>query len=386
MQSSVFLSNFRVLEATYYTTQVQSHQWLVEAHTAAEETKAKNGSVSFDADVFRSKMTKAVEHYGCAATQIAGRGVQVPDFMHVNWHQMEIYRLDEAPQGAGMFSRSEYFERAATGAFEQLFADAEQPPNDILHVTCTGYTSPSAAQRFVSSKGWGAHSRVTHAYQMGCYAAFPALRIAAGFALAEDARSVDVVHTEICSLHLNPLAHTPEQLVIQTLFADGFIAYSVGIANRTQVQPTLELLSLDEQLISDSADVMRWVTSDWGMHMTLSRDVPARLVQVLSPFIDGLCARAGISKAEQKQACFAVHPGGPKIIEGVRALAGLSREQTRHSQAVLHTSGNMSSATVPHVWFRMLEDATVPSGQIIISLAFGPGLTVSGAVMRKVGP
>jgi predicted naringenin-chalcone synthase len=45
----------------------------------------------------------------------------------------------------------------------------------------------------------------------------------------------------------------------------------------------------------------------------------------------------------------------------------------------------MSSATLPHVWSAMLDDAAVPDGALILSLAFGPGLTVAGNLMRKHG-
>jgi predicted naringenin-chalcone synthase len=43
----------------------------------------------------------------------------------------------------------------------------------------------------------------------------------------------------------------------------------------------------------------------------------------------------------------------------------------------------MSSATIPHVWARILEDDKVKSGAVVASLAFGPGLTVYGALLRK---
>jgi len=34
--------------------------------------------------------------------------------------------------------------------------EEDQPPSDLLHVTCTGYASPSAAQSLVSKRGGGA--------------------------------------------------------------------------------------------------------------------------------------------------------------------------------------------------------------------------------------
>jgi predicted naringenin-chalcone synthase len=69
---------------------------------------------------------------------------------------------------------------------------------------------------------------------------------------------------------LSPLAHSAEQLVVQTLFADGFIAYGVGDeASWDRRSPALELLSQDEQLVPDSTDAMSWTCSDWGMQMGL---------------------------------------------------------------------------------------------------------------------
>jgi predicted naringenin-chalcone synthase len=43
----------------------------------------------------------------------------------------------------------------------------------------------------------------------------------------------------------------------------------------------------------------------------------------------------------------------------------------------------MSSATLPHVWMRLLDDPAVAPGTPILSLAFGPGLTICAAVFRK---
>jgi predicted naringenin-chalcone synthase len=43
----------------------------------------------------------------------------------------------------------------------------------------------------------------------------------------------------------------------------------------------------------------------------------------------------------------------------------------------------MSSATLPHIWMRLLEASDVPVGTPVVSLAFGPGLTVAAALMVK---
>jgi len=43
----------------------------------------------------------------------------------------------------------------------------------------------------------------------------------------------------------------------------------------------------------------------------------------------------------------------------------------------------MSSATLPHIWAGLLADDEVASGTNVVSVAFGPGLTFAGALLRK---
>jgi predicted naringenin-chalcone synthase len=75
---------------------------------------------------------------------------------------------------------------------------------------------------------------------------------------------------------------------------------------------------------------------------------------------------------------------GPSlIIDRVRDAFELSDMQVQPSRDVLYEYGNMSSATLPHVWARLVEAADVRSGTPIVSLAFGPGLTVCGGLFRK---
>jgi predicted naringenin-chalcone synthase len=53
------------------------------------------------------------------------------------------------------------------------------------------------------------------------------------------------------------------------------------------------------------------------------------------------------------------------------------------SHKVLRERGNMSSATLPHIWKEIL-DLDLKSGTRVVSLAFGPGLTLFGAVFVVV--
>jgi predicted naringenin-chalcone synthase len=205
------------------------------------------------------------------------------------------------------------------------------------------------------------------------------VRIAAGF-LCSGAERVDIVHTELCSLHLDPSEHALEQLVVQSLFGDGMIRYAV---TGSDDGPGLRPLAACEVVLPDSARAMTWVPSEWGMQMTLARDVPERIAGELRGFVTELYRRAGLGIDAMKDSTFAVHPGGPRIIDRVRDVLELTPAQVQASRDVLRDHGNLSSATLPHVWMRLLADPRVPRGALIPSLAFGPGLTLAGALLEK---
>lgn len=138
--ASLTLTDFSMRTARHQIEQGQSLAWLARAHAAAETTLRQLDAAGTRA--FEERISKVLQRCACGPKTISRRG-------------------------------HDYF------AAE--YAAASVPPGDVIHVICTGYTSPSGAQKLVADKGWGAQTRVTHAYQMGCCAAFPALRIAAGF-------------------------------------------------------------------------------------------------------------------------------------------------------------------------------------------------------------
>jgi predicted naringenin-chalcone synthase len=273
---------------------------------------------------------------------------------------------------------------------ESLFLCDADPPSDLLHVSCTGYVSPSAIQRLIEQKGWNGRTQATHVYHMGCYASLPALRIAAGLLTrcGGDIRPrAEVVHTELCTLHFNPADHSPGQLVIQTLFGDGHIRYSVTPADHagvTRDEDAFEVLALREEIVPGSLKDMTWVLSEWGFQMTLSREVPGKIAASLPRFLSTLFRAAGMKfENDAGGAIFAVHPGGPRILDSVEEILGLGKRQLRLSRTVLFEGGNMSSATLPHIWKAAASDPEIKPGALIASLAFGPGLTIAGALFRK---
>jgi predicted naringenin-chalcone synthase len=370
---TIYLTGFQAIAPRFRSTQEALLDWLIAAH-------ARSGGIP------RESMKSLFTRYGASPEQIASRGHELADFTHQRWEDMRLFGGERSDIGRKM----EFFDESVNSIFERLYPLGAAAPRNIVHVTCTGYSAPSGAQRLVSARRWGEKTQVLHAYHMGCYAAHPALRMAAGILASspDSANGVDIVHTELCSLHLDPTNHEPAQLVIQSLFADGFIKYRVGSADAAQGSPcgetVLELLAARDVIVPDSTKAMRWATGPLVFEMELSKEVPILFASALPRFAASLFQEAGLDFADEKpSAVFAVHPGGPRIIELSERILNLRTDQTAWSRAVLRERGNMSSATLPYIWHHILNDSTLPDDTLVVSIGAGPGLTLSGALFRK---
>ncbi len=103
--------------------------------------------------------------------------------------------------------------------------------------------------------------------------------------------------------------------------------------------------------------------------MTLGARVPDILRGAVGGWVADSLRPHGLSVADVRG--WAIHPGGPRVIDAVAAALGLSAEAATPSREVLRTCGNMSSATLLAILGR-LQDASTPTPWV--GLAFGPGL------------
>jgi alkylresorcinol/alkylpyrone synthase len=79
---------------------------------------------------------------------------------------------------------------------------------------------------------------------------------------------------------------------------------------------------------------------------------------------------------------WAVHPGGPEILDRAQRRLRLSDAQLARSREVLADGGNRSSATVLFILEQLLDGGEVEPGQWIVALAFGTGLTLEALLLR----
>jgi alkylresorcinol/alkylpyrone synthase len=372
--------------------QIQAH-FMTIAQAAARGITTEAERASLAADI-QARMA----HYGASSSHIARRQVTVLESPFVTKaaedasQLLRMYGDLRTPTGERLDERMDLFEEVACAVFDRVYAgESATAPDDVVHVSCSGYVSPSPVQIFLSRRGW-LHTGVTHSYHMGCYGAFPAIRTTLGLigsayaSLGLPKRRVDVIHTEFLSLHFDLLGFDPDNFVTSTLFADGFIKYSAyPLAEFSGRTGGLRILAIDERILPNSLPEMTLRPGSFQFDMSLSKRVPFLIRDSIAGFVTGLCEQIGLDfEREKGSMAFAIHPGGPAILNQIRARLGLEESAMEMSRRVLYENGNMASATAPHIWQMIAESPEIPPGTKVLSMAFGPGLTVIGALFEKI--
>ena len=359
---------------------------------------SKNNIVSAkEAEKMLQLMQTDVKRFGVLPKFVSKREINIMDNVYSQREQTltteafpEIFEnIIDNHMGVDLNSRLAIYEKLVFNVMENWYADQQALPDDIIHATCTGYLSPSPIQKLLSSKGWS-DVTVTHSYQMGCYGAIPPLRMGVGFLssngiMPKAKKRIDILHTEYSSLHFQAINNAPDQIVSMTLFGDGFIKYSLYLEDEKQIaKKGLKVLAAQDTIISSSVNEMTLIPGPYSFEMWLSKNVPLKIREEIHPFVVGLCRQIGLDFEEVKaDLIFALHPGGPKIIDHIKEQLGLSENQIRFSKKVLYEHGNMVSATLPYIWKAIIDDSTVLPGTKVVSIAFGPGITVAGFILEK---
>jgi alpha-pyrone synthase len=250
----------------------------------------------------------------------------------------------------------------------------------VITVSCTGMYTPGLDIELVQHLKLKTHTHRTAINFMGCYGAFTGLKTANAICLSDPNATVLLVSVELCSLHVqkNP---TLDTLFANLLFGDG--AAAAIIQSRVSHSPALALENFYCELAPDSNQAMTWHIGDTGFEMSLSSYVP----KIIKSGIKNFCANILAVKNNilSDIAFFAIHPGGKKILEACESALGISKHDNRYAYEVMRQYGNMSSCTVLFVIKAILnESKTEDHHKKILSLGFGPGLTLESMILRLV--
>jgi predicted naringenin-chalcone synthase len=110
--------------------------------------------------------------------------------------------------------------------------------------------------------------------------------------------------------------------------------------------------------------------------MTLSPALPDLIRTSLRPWLERWIRQNGWQL--DQIGSWAIHPGGPRVLQACSDALNLSVDQLATSRQTLTEVANMSSPTVLFILER-LQQASAP--RPIVLLGFGPGLTIEAALV-----
>jgi predicted naringenin-chalcone synthase len=248
----------------------------------------------------------------------------------------------------------------------------------LVVVSCTGMYAPGLDIDLVAALHLPGNVQRTCIQFMGCYAAFNALKVADAFCKSQPGQKVLIVCTELCSIHFQHQS-TDDNILANALFADG--AASMIVEDKPSGKANLEMLSFHNDVAFTGSQHMAWHIGNEGFEMRLSAYIPDLIKVEIEKLISKLLST--LKKTKDDMHFFALHPGGVKILQAIEERLGLKKEDNAESYEVLRNFGNMSSATVVFVLREILSKLTSRNnGEDVLSMGFGPGLTLESMLLR----
>ena len=255
---------------------------------------------------------------------------------------------------------------------------------DITHLitaSCTGMYAPGLDIDLVKALNLPKNVQRTSINFMGCYAAVTGLKAADALCKSNPKARVLLVATELCTIHFQNKTDD-DNLLANAIFSDGsaallMTAHEEGGSYDKGLIPK----AFHCDLLPDGEEDMAWNIGDFGFEMKLSAYVPDLVQGGVKSLIHQLTSQLNGTPLSH----YAIHPGGKKILKVIEEELGIAKEANRHAHEVLRKNGNMSSPTVLFVLKALMDSMNESNkGEQVLSMAFGPGLTLESAVFEVV--
>jgi predicted naringenin-chalcone synthase len=293
-----------------------------------------------------------------------------------------VYLPTKVPgeRGPTTGERMEHYARLApplaVAASRAALVDSQTDHSSVTHlitVSCTGFVAPGVDQCLINELGLPNNIERTHVGYMGCHGSLNGLRVARAFVESNADARVLLCAVELCCLHYH-YGWDPQKVIANALFADGAAAVVVGPSDFKD-ENVWRLTKSGSCLFPNSAGAMTWTISDHGFEMTLSKQVPVLIQEGLRDWVLSWLATKGLNLSDVKS--WAVHPGGPRILDAVENALQLNNSALDASRKILAECGNMSSPTILFILDRLRKQQ---APRPCVALGFGPGLAVEAAL------
>ncbi len=324
-----------------------------------------------------------------SASGINKRHSVVKDFGKEGSDSLSIYRGNGELREPSTGERNAVFvdesramvKEVARRAMENCTTVSTDEITHLITISCTGFYNPGPDLAVMDALGLPADVQRFHLGFMGCYAAFPALKMAEQFCKADPSANVLIVSVELCSLHLQ-IKDDLDTILANSVFADGAAAVLVNATTPGPGHRALDIQNFSCSLAPEGVDDMAWDIGDKGFNIILSKYVARIIGAGIEGIVSGILSGSDL-KAEDIDT-WAVHPGGRSILDKIETSLQIKEEQIAASRKVLFNYGNMSSPTILFILAEILQGEGTCNGEKICAMAFGPGLTIETATLDAV--
>jgi polyketide synthase Type III len=270
----------------------------------------------------------------------------------------------------------------AIAAAERALADSGLRASEIDAVivsTCTGYLCPGLSSYVLDALDLRANVQALDLVGQGCGAALPNWRMADALLKSGSCAHVLSVCVEVSSAAMY-LDNDPGVLISACLFGDGAGAAVLSIKprpgrRRVQWKTASSLTDPTER------DALRFETRNGLLRNVLTRPVPKLAARFAQRVLGTVLTEQGLKQSDIDGWIW--HAGGRDVMVALRERLGLSEHDLRHSAAMLHDYGNLSSAFVYFVLQAALAD-NANAGRWWMA-SFGAGFSSHGALLLVEG-
>lgn len=283
----------------------------------------------------------------------------------------------------------------AIEASQACISNWGRPISDITHLV---YVSSSEARLpggdLYLAKGLKLRPE-THRvmlYFAGCSGGVAGLRVAKDIAENNPGSRILLATSETTIIGFKPPSvERPYDLVGVALFGDGAGAMIIGSdPNPDTEMPLFELHTAIQHFLPDTEKIIDGRLTEEGISFKLDRALPQIIEDNIEDFCVKLMGNVGLSKEDYNKIFWAVHPGGPAILNRLEKRLDLWPEKLGASRRALADYGNASSNTIVYVMEYMIEESSKmkkehkSDDEWGLILAFGPGITFEGILARNL--